>query len=139
MKYNLDEIEQCTEAFEYLTKLVGQHALVEITKKSRERSLNQNSYLHILITAFADHFGYTVEEAKVIYKQANRDIYYYKKNNIGFWRSSADLTKDEMTRSIDKFRWFSAEHGCELPMAVDADWLMRIENDHERLKDQNLT
>lgn len=135
MKYNLDSIDQANEAFTYLTKLVGQHAWVDIKKKLPQRSLKQNNYLHLLLTAFGDHFGYDIEEAKAVYKYLNADIYKYKKDKFPypFWRSSADLNKDEMTRSIDKFRLISAQHGCELPLAVDQEWLRRIENDHERL------
>ncbi|MDE2106347.1 MAG: hypothetical protein KGL39_54530 [Patescibacteria group bacterium] len=133
MKYNLANIEEATEAFWYLTLLGGKEATVEIKKISPKRSLPQNNYLHLLLTAFGDHFGYDIEEAKAVYKYANAEIYKYKKNKITFWRSSADLTKDEMTLSIDKFRKFSAEHGCELPLAVDQEWLRRIENDHERM------
>lgn len=140
MKYNLDDIEQANQAFGYLTDMVGKHAWVEIKRKIPQRSLNQNNYLHLLLTAFGDHFGYTLEEAKAVYKYINADIYRYKKKGFPypFWRSSADLNKNEMTRSIDRFRRVSAEHGCELPMALDQEWLRRIENDHERLAMQSL-
>lgn len=133
MKYNLDESSECLEAFNYLTKLVGKHAVVEIKKKSPARSLNQNNYIHLCLTYFADNFGYTLEEAKTLYKYVNEETYKYKKKGMPFYRSSADLSKDEMTYTIDKFRRFAAEHGCELPLAINQEWLRRIENDHEKL------
>ena len=134
MKYDLSNITEANEAFTYLSQLSGKEAVVEIRKISPRRSLSQNNYLHLLLTAFGDYYGYTLEEAKTVYKYLNKDIYYYRKRNLGFWRSSADLTKDEMTRSIDRFRQASAEQGYELPLAVDQEWLRRIENDHERIR-----
>lgn len=136
MKFDLKSLDETTEAFEYVTELSGKEAMVEIKKISPKRSLSQNSYLHLILTYFGDHFGYETEEAKAVYKYVNVDIYRYHKKGFPypFWRSSADLTKDEMTTSIDKFRKVSAEHGCELPLAIDQEWLRRIENDHERLR-----
>ncbi len=128
MKYNLANPAEAEKAFTYLSELSGKHALVEVKKISPKRSLNQNSYLHLIIGAFGVHFGYTLAEAKVIYKQINKEIYAYKKKNSTFWRSSADLTKEEMAKSIDAFRQQSDEWGYPLPLATDKDWLMSIEN-----------
>jgi hypothetical protein len=92
------------------------------------RTLSQNSSLHLIISAFGSHFGYTLEESKQIYKEINATIYAYTKNNRTFYRSSADLTKEEMMHSIDKFREKSAEAGYPLPLATDQNWLIQIEN-----------
>jgi exo-beta-1,3-glucanase (GH17 family) len=45
-----------------------------------------------------------------------------------FLRSSADLTKEEMAQTIDRFRMRSAEAGYDLPLATDQEWLRQIEN-----------
>jgi hypothetical protein len=132
MKFNLDNETEANEAFEYLTELVGKHALAEVVKVSPKRSLNQNSYLHLIIAAFGNHFGYTAEEAKLVYKYLNAEIYRYKKKSLTFWRSSADLTKDEMTITIDKFRRASEKQGYPLPLAIDQEWLRKIQNEVER-------
>lgn len=128
MKYNTAIKEEKENAKKYFEKLVASESLVEIKKISRTRSLRQNSYLHLLLGAFGDHFGYTIEESKLIYKEVNKDIFYYKKKDRVFIRSSADLDSKEMTKSIDHFRDVSAEQGCELPLATDQDWLRSIEN-----------
>ena len=120
------------EASIYFAKLVATNSIVEIKKISPKRSLNQNSYLHLLIGAFGNHFGYTIEEAKLIYKELNSDIYGYTKKKRYFWRSSADISKEEMAKSIDHFMQISAKAGCELPLATDVDWLRRVENDIEK-------
>lgn len=134
MKYNLSVEVERTAAFEYLTDLVGKDALVELKKISPARTLNQNSYLHLIIAAFGVHFGYTLEEAKVIYKEINKSIYQYEKKGRKFLRSSADLSKEEMAKSIDCFMQRSAEQGFPLPLATNQEWLRQIANEVERSK-----
>lgn len=131
MKYNLAIEAEHEAASIYFGQLVATNSVVEVKKVSPRRSLNQNSYLHLIIGAFGSHFGYTLGEAKIIYKQINKDIYRYVKKNREFWKSSADLSKEDMAKTIDRFIQVSAENGCELPLATDTEWLMRIENDLE--------
>lgn len=132
MKFNLDNITESTEAFEYLNELNGKHALIELKKISPTRTLKQNAYLHLIIAAFGNHFGYTAEEAKLVYKDISPHIYYYTKKDRRFIRSSADLNKDEMAETIDRFRQASAKQGYDLPLAIDQDWLRRLHNEVER-------
>lgn len=134
MKFNLDNKTEVDEAFAYLTELTGRHAIAEVKRIVPARTLKQNSYLHLLIAAWGNHFGYTITEAKHIYKLTNKEIFFYKKKGLSFPRSSADLDKEEMTSSIDNFRLFSAQHGYELPLAIDQAWLRRLENEVERSK-----
>lgn len=122
------------EAFTYLTKLAANGSLVEVKKISPKRSLSQNSYLHLLLGAFGAHFGYSLEEAKAIYKELNNSLYRYEKKGRTFWRSSADLSKEDMAKSIDLFMQKSAEQGYPLPLATDQEWLRSIENEIERTK-----
>lgn len=132
MKYNLADNTQLVEAFDYLSDLAQKEKVVEITRKDPNRSLPQNAYLHLLLGAFGMNFGYTLEEAKQIYKEVNKSLYYYEKNNRTFKRSSADLDKKQMAESIDRFMKVSAEAGYELPLAEDKEYLMQIENEIER-------
>lgn len=133
MKYNLADAPQVPEALMYLNELVSKKVKVEIKEIKPRRSLNQNSYLHLLIGAFGAHFGYTLDEAKTLYKRRiNADIYVYEKNGEKFLRSSADLDTAEMTKSIDRFREFSKEQGFPLPAAENQAELMSLENMVER-------
>lgn len=132
MKFNLDDTAETERAFSYLTELVGRHGIVDIKKVSPVRSLNQNAFLHVLIGAFAANFGWSLQEGKTKYKRVNSDLYAYEKNGEQFLKSSANLTVEEMSRSIERFREFSAEQGYPLPSAEDAGWLMQIENEIER-------
>lgn len=134
MKFNTRNVGEKQQAVDYLHMLLAKDSLVEVKKLSPRRSLSQNNYLYLLLGAFGTHFGYSLEEAKFIYKEINADIYCYKKKNRTFWRSSAELTKEEMAQSIDKFMKKSAEADCQLPLATDEGWLREIENEMERSK-----
>ena len=127
-------LAEAERAFAYLTELSGKEAIVEVKKVSPTRSLHQNAYLHLLLSAFGVHFGYTLAEAKEIYKELNANIYTYKKKKRTFYRSSADLTKQEMAATIDRLREKSAEQGYPLPAATDQGWLREIENAVESQK-----
>jgi hypothetical protein len=128
MKYNLSIAADAQKAREYLDNLATKQAMVEIKKVSPKRTISQNSYLHLIISAFGAHFGYSASESKLIYKELNKDIYAYNKKGRTFYRSSADLTKEEMAKSIDTFREASDNAGYPLPLATDAGWLAEIEN-----------
>ena len=134
MKFNFAIESEIARARTYFQQLVEKQSLAEVKKISPKRSLNQNSYLHLLLQAFGAHFGYTLEESKLIYKEINKDIYAYEKKGRTFYRSSAELTKEEMTKTIDRFREKSAEAGYPLPLATDKEWLMSIENAIEQTK-----
>jgi hypothetical protein len=128
MKYNLAEKDEAIRAFDYLSELVAKESLAEVKKISPKRTINQNSYLHLLISAFGLHFGYTIEEAKIIYKEINKGIYQYEKKGRVFLKSSADLNKEEMAKTIDLFRSKSAENGYPLPPATNKEWLRSMQN-----------
>lgn len=126
MKYNLADPKELVAARSRITHLARKGKKVEITLKE-ERSLNQNSYLHLLLGDFAMQTGYNLEEAKMIYKKINSDIYIYKKNNITFIRSSADIGKEKMAQTIDKFIEYAAMQGVNLPPAENAEWRSLVE------------
>jgi hypothetical protein len=132
VKYNLKNKLEQAAAYAYLTELAEKEAMAVVKKVNPKRSLSQNNYLHLIIGAFGQHFGYTMEEAKQIYKELSPSIYQYKKKGRIFWRSSADLNKEEMAKTIDKFMEKSKEQGYPLPLATDQEWITQIENDIER-------
>lgn len=119
MKYNTATQIEAEAAFQYLTELVGREAVVEVRRVSPKRSLNQNSYYHLLLGIFGLEFGWSIEEAKTLHKrEVSPTIFYYEKNYKKFLRSSADLDSKEMTDAIDQLKKYAAENGLELP---DAD------------------
>lgn len=108
--------------------------MADVRRVDPKRSLRQNNYLHLLLGAFGAHFGYTLAEAKLVYKELNKGVYAYQKKGRTFYRSSADLDTAEMTKTIDHFREVSERHGCPLPIATDDAWLRSIENMIEQNK-----
>lgn len=124
MRYKTDDHEEAKQAFEYLTKLVGKHAVVEVKEVRSKRTLNQNSYYHLLLGIFGLEFGWSIEEAKTLHKrEVSPTIFVYEKNGRKFLRSSADLDSKEMTNAIDQLKKYAGEHGLELPDAGDDEKL----------------
>jgi len=136
MNYNLADPIELKSARNRISYLARKKRRASVKEIIRRRTLPQNNYLHLILSAFGAHFGYTLEEAKQVYKEINKDIYWYPKTNRGktltFVRSSAELNKEEMAKTIDRFILKSAEAGYELPLATDQEWLLQIENEIER-------
>lgn len=106
MRYSLANTTEANQAFTYLTDLVGKGALVDVKKVSANRSLRQNAYLHVTFGIFGLATGFDIDESKNIYKRyANPRLYIYKKRGMPFLRSSADLTVEEMTISIERSKY----------------------------------
>lgn len=132
MKYNLAIDAEHEAAAEYFSKLVVKQAVIEIKRVRKGRSLKQNAYLHLLLADFGMHFGYTLEEAKQLFKTVSADTFRYERNNVTFWLSTVDLDTKQLTDAIDKFKMYSAEAGHGLPDATNEDWLRSIENTIEQ-------
>lgn len=129
MKYNLLNQKELNAAIEYLSYLSAKEKIIEIKEVRKSRSLRQNSYIHLTFGIFGMETGYTVVEAKTIYKRyANPEIYVYKKNGVTFLRSSTELSTKEMTDSIDKWRKYAAENGVDIPAPSNAEELMHWQN-----------
>lgn len=104
--------------------LASRGEVVELTSK-RVRSLKQSAYLHVILAYFACRYGETPEYIKEEYfkKLVNPDIFvvkigwdkFLKRQRIRT-RSTADITMEEMSVCIDRFRnWSSKEADIYLP------------------------
>lgn len=124
----------------YVNKLFQERAVVEVKKKLPNRTLAQNSYLHLLLGFFGSQYGCSLEEAKIdFYKRTcNRDLFERKMINkmgreVTYLRSSAELTTGEMTLSIDRFRnWSASVAGIYLPAANEQQMLVYAQQEIER-------
>lgn len=123
-----------------VAKLESKGAMVEL-KEKRGRSLNQNAYLHLLLSAFGLQYGYTLDEVKThFYKLVvNKDMFLregidkFTGECYKYLRSSADLTKDEMSKSISDFKvWAKEEAGFDFPDSDEYIALLHIQHDIER-------
>ena len=97
----------------YFSKLLEDGAKIELKKIPKRRTLNQNSYLHAILTLYATEWGWTLEEAKTYVKRTLG--YTYVKNNELFLTSTSTMNTKELTEFIDKFRNLSASQGFYLP------------------------
>lgn len=113
--------------------LIEKEKRFEMTVKHPKRSISQNSYLHLLFSAFGLEFGYHPDEVKqeIFKKEVNHDVFYIEQVGtivqIARWRSTADLDTKEMTLCIDRFRNFSSQHGCYLPEPSDLALINEME------------
>ena len=143
MIFNLNNPYEIDKFKEYVNKLYEQRAIVEVKKKLPNRSLAQNSYLHLILSWFACETGYSLEEVKLDYfkKTCNCDLFVRKKinkkgNEVTYVRSSSDLDTLEMTTAIDRFRnYASAQAGIYLPSPNESQFLTYIEQEIERNKE----
>lgn len=114
---------------------------VELIEKTH-RSLRQNAYLHCLLGILALDQGHTIDYVKEYYykRLVNPDLFVLTKEDkiigrIEVLRSSKELTKEEMTQSIDKLRnWASSELGCYLPSADEESLLQQAEMEIQRYR-----
>ena len=108
------------------------------------RTLNQNSYLHILCRILALETGVTEDYAKDMYfkRLANPGIFIEKiedpitHKTEEYLKSTTDLTVTEMSKAINTFRHWAEENGYYLPDA-DMDFVGNVtpktEQDKEAL------
>ena len=106
-----------------------------------DRTLNQNSYLHVLCRILASYSGVTEDYAKQVYfkRMANPDIFVTATKDpltnqlITRTRSTTELTITEMRKAINQFRKWSEENGCLLPDAtVDDDGTVSFNSSQDR-------
>jgi len=106
---------------------------IELKVKHPRRSIPQNSYLHLILSAFGANFGYTLEETKqYIFKQiVNKDTFYNGEKTglvtLQEWRSTSDLDSKEMTVCIDRFLDYSSKNGYGLPEPSNLVWIEELE------------
>ena len=140
MLYDLSSEFQRKAFLARVDNLMERGAVVEMTEKAF-RSPNQNRYLHLLIGVVAIETGNTLEDAKKWYfkETCNPDLFHVQHrdkmgNCIDHIRSTAELTKEEMSTAIDRFKRWGAENGIYMPNPDDASLLKAIEIEMGRMK-----
>lgn len=140
MWFNLKNVFELEKFREKVVEFESKGAMVEL-KEKRGRSLNQNAYLHLLLSAFALQYGYTLDEVKThFYKLVvNKDIFLregidkFTGECYKYLRSSADLTKDEMSKSISDFKSYAKEEaGFDFPDSDEYIELLHIKHDIQK-------
>lgn len=121
--------------------LFKKQGIVELSEKTI-RSNQQNRYAHLIMGYLAMETGNTLEYVKeVFYKRtANKDIFVRIKDDelLGqteYLRSSASLSQEEFSTSIDRLRdWSSRVAGIYLPSPNEEQFLASIEVEMSRYK-----
>lgn len=140
MKYDLSKNIDRQRFKRRCNQLFEKKSLVELTDKTG-RTLSQNNYLHLIIAYLASEIGVPVDYAKREYykKAANGELFIRTMSDpvtnaqALTLRSSADLSREEMRTSIDRFRnWASQEAGIYLPAAGEDAFLREIEIEIQR-------
>ena len=134
MLYDLSNILDRERFTRRCTALIGKQGIVELVEKT-QRSNSQNRYLHLLLGYLAMETGNELEYVKEVFykKTANPTLFIRTKNDeiVGtteWMRSSSELSKEEMTLSIDRLRdWSSKVAGIYLPSANEQGFLQMIE------------
>ena len=132
MQYDLTSDFQRKAFLSRVDSLMERGTVVELTEKTF-RTRNQNSYLHLLIGVVAMETGNTLEDVKTLYfkQHCNRDIFCYDVDDkfcgkVTKIRSSADVSKEEMSIAIDRFKRWGAENGIYMPNPGDESLLREI-------------
>ena len=132
MQYDLTSDFQRKAFLSRVDNLLEKGCLVELTEKSA-RTKGQNNYLHLLLGVVAMETGNTLEDVKREYfkELVNPDIFRsYRTDNRGntirVYRSSADVSREEMSMAIDRFKRWGAENGIYMPNPGDESLLREI-------------
>lgn len=142
MKYDLSNELQRGQFNVRAASFLKKGSVVEL-KECKVRSLRQNSFLHVALGYFAAQTGNTLEYVKQYYykRLVNPDIFRRERDDkylghIEVWRSSASLTQEEMSLSIDRFRnWSASEAGIYIPSPDDARLVQLMEIEIEKYKE----
>lgn len=113
--------------------LLERGSVIELTEKTM-RTPSQNRYLHLIIGVLAMETGNTLEYAKDMYfkRIANRDLFVYEREDrlagrVEVLRSSRDLSVEQMSLAIDRFKTWASQQGIYLPNPEDLALLQDIE------------
>jgi hypothetical protein len=98
----------------YHDKLISNKSKIELKEVKQNRTIKQNSYLHVIINLYAIEFGWTLEEAKTHLKRVC-NFMTYNKNDELFLRRTRDLDTKQLTDFIEWIRDYSSLNGCYLP------------------------
>lgn len=123
-------------------ELYKKGCVVELTEKKTQRTLRQNSYLHLLIGWYSMETGNTIEYVKREYfkRLCNREIFARTKQDeylgeVEVLRSTKECDTGELTLAIERFRtWSVTECGIYLPSPDEREFLQQIELEMNKQK-----
>lgn len=118
MLYNL-ESDIDIQRFDFRIKqLKEKKSKVDLTEKKKNRTIRQNSFLHVLIQLFAIEYGDTLDYCKQFLK-LRCQFMHYEKDGFTYLISSAKLNTKELSEWIEWIRNYAGTNGIFLPNADD--------------------
>ena len=102
----------------YFQKLIEGKTPFEIKKIIKKRSLSINAYMHVCITLYAIHFGYTLIESKTYLKRMCPFMIYTNKGQK-FLKETSKMNNQECAEFVEWIRNFSSQNGCYIPDAEE--------------------
>lgn len=129
MNYDLRNKDERSKFIRRANVLLNKQSTNVSLSDESNRTLNQNSYIHILCRILASQTGVTEAYAKQVYFKeiANADIFSTVTQDkltgkmIKYYKSTCDLTINEMRKAITRFREWAQDNGYYLPEAQIAD------------------
>ena len=136
MIYNPKKEIDVKRAIEKLKHFISKGEPFELKRMRVSKSPNQNKYFHAILSWFAFEYGETTEYVKqeIVKKIVCPEIFKTERINKVTgeyreeWKSFADISKDETTYVINKFRDYSSKTaGIYLPTPEEKAFLQEIE------------
>lgn len=127
-------------ATDFLNYAKEQNIEIVLDRYSPPRSGQQNRYLYFCLAYFAHLYGCTEVEAKEVFlkQYACPQIFQQwidvKGQRTVWYRSTADLTKEEMSMAIRNFRAYAEINGIDIPDATDSDNIRRCQQEMNSTK-----
>lgn len=121
--------------------LYSKGGVVELTDRSRRTSA-QNRYLHLILGWFAVEYGETVQYVKEEYfkRLVNADLFVVRRQDrwmgevVGRLRSTREISREDMTTAIERFRKFASDNGCYIPSSEEHEYLRQMEYENEKMR-----
>ena len=118
MQLDLSNPTEVKKAEIYFSKLIEGKNKIELKKLIQKRSLNLNSYLHVVITLFAIEYGYTLDEAKTLLKRLCGFMIYETKGTK-FLKQTSKLDNLECSKFVEWIRNYASQQGLYIPDAEE--------------------
>jgi len=118
MRYDLKKEVDCKKAETYFNKLLKDRKQIELKGLNKLRTIKHNAYLHVVISIYAIHFGYTLKEAKTLLKRLC-NFMVYEKNGVKFLKETSKMEDSELSPFIDWIRNNASQNGCYIPSAKE--------------------
>lgn len=121
----IDNFKVWAEEWDYTHPLC-----IKPSKYTNPRSLSQNALLHVWFDTMAKHFSAKVdtnaEQMKSLMKYkflGTEDVVVGKTVIEGQLRQTSKLTKGEMTQFMDQVHEWAADHGVNLPIPEESEYM----------------